>query len=226
MKKTVLLTSATILLGVGFQAINASAAETFPKEYNTEGTITFEAGDNEITPPVDPENPDPTDPVDPIDPPGPGTGGALSIDYGSKFKFGTQKISTADQTYYAAPDEMKDGSKKPTYVQVTDKRGTLAGWKLTLSQPEQFKTATGEELVGAQLTFTKAEAASMLDEKYNRAMNAKKETGVGTWVYRFGSNEATNKEAVQLFVPGKSVKLAQQYSTKLVWALEDTPANN
>lgn len=70
MKKTVLLTSATILLGVGFQAINASAAETFPKEYNTEGTITFEAGDNEITPPVDPENPDPTDPVDPIDPPG------------------------------------------------------------------------------------------------------------------------------------------------------------
>ncbi|MDN8763564.1 WxL domain-containing protein, partial [Staphylococcus aureus] len=82
----------------------------------------------------------------------------LSIDYGSKFKFGTQKISTADQTYYAAPDEMKDGSKKPTYVQVTDKRGTLAGWKLTLSQPEQFKTATGEELVGAQLTFTKAEA--------------------------------------------------------------------
>ena len=47
MKKTVLLTSATILLGVGFQAINASAAETFPKEYNTEGTITFEAGDNE-----------------------------------------------------------------------------------------------------------------------------------------------------------------------------------
>ncbi len=50
MKKTVLLTSATILLGVGFQAINASAAETFPKEYNTEGTITFEAGDNEITP--------------------------------------------------------------------------------------------------------------------------------------------------------------------------------
>ena len=38
MKKTVLLTSATILLGVGFQAINASAAETFPKEYNTEGT--------------------------------------------------------------------------------------------------------------------------------------------------------------------------------------------
>ena len=26
-------------------------------------------------------------------------------------KFGTQKISTADQTYYAAPDEMKDGSR-------------------------------------------------------------------------------------------------------------------
>ena len=57
--------------------------------------------------------------------------------------------------------------QKPTYVQVTDKRGTLAGWKLTLSQPEQFKTATGEELVGAQLTFTRQKLPSMVDENIN-----------------------------------------------------------
>ncbi|WP_338356793.1 WxL domain-containing protein, partial [Enterococcus faecium] len=82
-----------------------------------EGTITFEAGDEGVTPPVDPENPDPNKPVDPSDPPSPGTGGALAIDYGSKFKFGTQKISTADKTYYAAADVMNDGSRKPTYVQ-------------------------------------------------------------------------------------------------------------
>ncbi|WP_426093982.1 WxL domain-containing protein, partial [Escherichia coli] len=63
-----------------------SAAEVYPKEYNTDGTITFEAGDEGITPPVDPEDPDPNVPVDPVDPPSPGTGGALSIDYGSKFK--------------------------------------------------------------------------------------------------------------------------------------------
>ncbi|MBO0473882.1 WxL domain surface protein [Enterococcus sp. DIV0840] len=241
MKKAIMLMSTAILLSVTANATSAMAEEA-SKEYNTDATITFEAGDDEVTPPVDPENPDPEIPVDPIDPPGPGTGGALSIDYGSKFKFGTQKISTTDKIYYAAPDEMSDGSKKPTYVQVTDKRGTLEGWKLSLSQPEQFKTSTGEELVGAQLKFTKGEAASIIDEKYAPtnvsseiimtpgesnllAVNAEKGTGVGTWVYRFGSNVDENADAVQLSVPGKSVKLAQQYSAKLVWSLENTPGN-
>ena len=116
MKKTVLLTSATILLGVGFQAINASAAETFPKEYNTEGTITFEAGDNEITPPVDPENPDPEKPVKPIDPtdpegPNPGTQGPLSIDYASSFDFGKNRISNKDQVYFARAQQYQENQK-------------------------------------------------------------------------------------------------------------------
>lgn len=234
-----MLTSTALLLGIAVQ----SDVTVDAKEYNTDATITFEAGDDEITPPVDPENPDPSKPVDPVDPPGPGTGGALSIDYGSRFKFGTQKISTADKTYYAAPDELKDGSKKPTYVQITDKRGTLAGWKLSLSQPEQFKTGSGEELAGAQLSFTKGEMASLVDAQYEPstvssemtltpgesnvlAINAEQGKGIGTWVYRFGSNVEANKDAVQLFVPGKSVKLAQQYTTKLVWSLENTPNNN
>lgn len=77
--KNILAITAVILLG-GVIGTTAAAAETFPKEYTTEGTITFEAGDDGVTPPVDPENPDPTNPVDPTDPPGPGTGGALSID--------------------------------------------------------------------------------------------------------------------------------------------------
>ena len=240
--KNILAITAVILLG-GVIGTTAAAAETFPKEYTTEGTITFEAGDDGVTPPVDPEKPDPTNPVDPTDPPGPGTGGALSIDYGSKFKFGPQKISTADKTYYAAPDEMKDGSTKPTYVQITDRRGTLDGWKLSISQPKQFETTAGDELEGAQLKLTKGAVASSVDGKYTPtnvsseivltpgqsnalAVNAKKGTGVGTWVYRFGSDTADNADAVQLFVPGESVKLAQQYSTQLVWTLENTPDNS
>ncbi|MEA4830026.1 MAG: WxL domain-containing protein, partial [Enterococcus thailandicus] len=83
MKKMVKLMSTTLLFSLMAHSIQVAAEETFPKEYNSEGIITFEAGDEEVTPPVDPENPDPTDPVDPVDPPGPGTGGALSIDYGS-----------------------------------------------------------------------------------------------------------------------------------------------
>lgn len=68
MKKAVALMSTAVLLGFMVNTIQVSAAETFPKEYNTEGIITFEAGDEEVTPPVDPEDPDPTDPVDPVDP--------------------------------------------------------------------------------------------------------------------------------------------------------------
>ncbi|MDU0990076.1 MAG: WxL domain-containing protein, partial [Enterococcus faecium] len=100
----------------------------------------------------------------------------------------------------------------------------------------------GDELVGAQLKFTKGQAVSLVDPTYTPetvnseltltpggnntlAINAKSGTGVGTWVYRFGANENENKDAVQLSVPGTSVKLAQQYSTKLVWTLEDTPNN-
>ena len=41
----------------------------------------------------------------------------------------------------------------------------------------------------------------------------------------FDTTFGENQDAVQLSVPGKSVKLAQQYSTKLVWTLEDTPNN-
>ncbi len=243
MNKGMLSLSGMLLLTVSVTAVQVRAEGIFSKDTQPEGTITFESGDGSITPPVDPENPDPTDPVAPVDPPDPGTGGALSIDYGSKFKFGVQKISTLDQTYYAAPDEMQDGSKKPTYVQITDKRGTLEGWKLSIAQPEQFKTADGDELTGAQLTFTKCEVISLVDPKFTPgtvsseivltpgqtsalAVNAEQETGVGTWVYRFGSNAEANEDAVQLFVPGKSVKLARQYATRLVWSLENTPNND
>ena len=91
---------------------------------------------------------------------------------------------------------MNDGSRKPTYVQVTDRRSTLSGWKLSVSQPEQFKTASGDELVGAQLKFTKGQAVSLVDPTYTPqtvnseltltpggnntlAINAKSGTGVG-----------------------------------------------
>lgn len=68
MKKAIALTTTAILLSLTLNIAGASAAEVFPKDYNTEGTITFEAGDEGVTPPVDPENPDPTNPVDPTDP--------------------------------------------------------------------------------------------------------------------------------------------------------------
>lgn len=58
------------------------------KEYNIEGIIIFEVGDNEIILFVDLENFDFIDLVDLIDFLGLGMGGVLLIDYGLKFKFG------------------------------------------------------------------------------------------------------------------------------------------
>lgn len=67
MKKETILV-ATMLFSMAVSTTFVSAAEVYPKEYNTDGTITFEAGDEGITPPVDPEDPDPNVPVDPVDP--------------------------------------------------------------------------------------------------------------------------------------------------------------
>lgn len=62
MKKEIVLTAATMLFSMVASTTFVSATEVYPKEYNTEGTITFEAGDEGVTPPVDPENPDPNKP--------------------------------------------------------------------------------------------------------------------------------------------------------------------
>lgn len=242
MKKTVFLASAALLLSLAANTSQVFAAEggTYP----TQGTINFEAGDD-VTPPVDPEDPD--IPIDPVDPPTP-VGGSLSIDYASQWKFGTQKISTTDQTYFAQLDQFKDSEGKPTiekpnYVQVTDKRGTLEGWSLSVTQPEQFKTADGDELTGAVLkiktaaiaglsgsdTYTPGTVAASIDLTPGQeaaGITAEKTKGAGTWVYRFGNDADTGKKAIELDVPGKTVKLAKEYKTTLNWTLASTPGNN
>ncbi len=57
-------------------------------------------------------------------------------------------------------------------------------------------------------------------------MNAKKEQVLGPGFIALVQMKQQIKKLSNYSFPGKSVKLAQQYSTKLVWALEDTPANN
>lgn len=236
MKKTTLFLSAAILLGIGINTRQAFAAD-----YTTDGTINYKAG-SAVIPPVDPTNPDPTNPVDPVDPPQPGTGGALSIDYASKINFDTQEITSIDKTYNAKLDQMKDGSEKPLYVQVTDQTGTLAGWNLTAKQNAQFKTTDGDELTGAVLKLSKASVASNVDKKYTPGtvatdvtlkpdgsqlpgITAAKGQGAGTWVYRFGDTNTNAADAVTLAVPGSTVKLAKEYKTTITWTLQSTPTN-
>lgn len=207
----------------------------------SKGEINFKA-DSTPTYPVDPTNPE--DPKPPVDP-NPGTPGPLAIDFASSFKFGEQIISTKNETYYAAAQTFTDGDTGPNYVQVTDKRGTFEGWTLSVAQSGQFATADtdgSKELTGAALTLGNGEVDSVTDLAYKPGTVAAETTlvpdqkvelvaantdqGMGTWVYRFGNKENTNADAsVALSVPGKTPKMAKQYSTTLNWSLETIPAN-
>ncbi|MDT1939462.1 MULTISPECIES: WxL domain-containing protein [Carnobacterium] len=244
MKKTTLITTSALALAtlVGTSVTALAAPGEIPANYDSNAVVKF-VPDDTITPPVDPT--DPTNPVEPIDPadpegPNPGTNGPLSIDFASSFYFGENKITSKDMIYNAAPQELKDGSTRPNYAQVTDNRGGAKGWKLQVKQNGQFKTTKGEELTGAMMSFTNGQSASEstspvpsivkgsfdLTTNGNGAvediMAAKVGEGAGTWVYRFG-DDATKAESVTLFVPGKTTKMADTYSTKLTWTLTDVP---
>lgn len=237
--------------------------------YNTEAGVTF-SQNNTPSEPVDPDDPNPNNPQHPVDPngddPKKGTDGPLSIDYVSSFDFGNQKISSANQTYYAKAQAFSgDKNDSALYAQVTDSRGTGAGWTLNVTQPSQLTattknsegTNTTSELKGAEISINDLSANTQADSEAIAAksgsnitlapgntsstvMSAAKDAGQGVWVARMGStsalstdtntsdgSERTIDKSVSLYVPGSSNKIAKaQYTTDLVWQLNDTPANS
>ncbi|MGX6962979.1 WxL domain-containing protein [Vagococcus xieshaowenii] len=287
MKKTKIITTtllSTLVLGT-ISATTVVNAEEEVKEYNTNAAVGFEAND-EPAPPVDPENPDPTEPIDPVDPikptdpeqPGPTpTVGPLSIDFASTLYFGNQKISTADETYFAAAQLSKNSDETfdetTNYVQITDSRGLTEGrWELRVSQPSAFiSDESKQELSSAKIYFTDIALVSQegntskypvlnndgffLESGSTEIVATANEAnqGLGTWVTRFGSKgtlveneegkeveiagktvtvkgkyaEQTTKLSpqVRLEVPGAANKVAELYSTKIIWTLSDTPDN-
>lgn len=164
--KYIALASLSILAAATIGSTTVSAAVA--NDYDSKGSVTFRPSEDP-TDPVDPENPDPNTPVDPVNPDGtdpePGTKGPLSIDFASSFDFGTNQISSKDQTYYARAQKYAEDAADPTkthadtanYVQVTDNRGNNAGWNLKVKQNKQF-TATDanakhQVLDGAAITL-------------------------------------------------------------------------
>ncbi|MGH1815553.1 WxL domain-containing protein [Enterococcus casseliflavus] len=229
----VLLASAVLLNTTTYVEVEAT-------EYTSNGAIEFEP-DSSVTNPVDPTDPErPVTPIDPTDPEGPqtGTAGPLSIDFASSFQFGKQLITTETKNYKAELQEFSDGTVGPNYVQVTDKRGTQAGWALSVVQNGQFKTAEDEELEGAELSINFGASASIMSDDIapeithshafipNREItlvNAEARKGMGTWVYKFGEDAVEGADAINLNVPGRAVKLAKEYRTTLTWKLSDVP---
>lgn len=228
---------------------NVFAAEAGTR--NTNAQIMFEENTDPVSP-VDPTNPiDPVDPVDPIDPGtpvDPGTNGPLSLDYASSLNFGKQKIVSINKEYFAKAQTVKDKDgmnerEVPLYAQVTDNRGTLKGWSLSVKQNGQFKA--GEKiLTGAKIDFLNGEISTVSDspvpsivkESFDltgdgngvatNIMSAKDSEGAGTFVYRFG-NDTTKEKSVRISVPGKTTKVKDvAYKTSLTWILNDVPGND
>lgn len=211
-------------------------------QINSKGTINFLENTGKVDP-TDPLNPDPENPVQPkdLDEHEEGTAGPLSIDYVSNIRFGEQKTSGKDEVYYAALDKLVDSKgnevERPNFIQVTDKRGSNAGWHLTVTQNEQFKNGK-ESLKGAVLkldngTMSSADGGESPSASQGIALNpgmasdvanAKENQGTGTWADRFGKDEAAGKKSISLSVPGKTKKVKGEYKTTLTWTLTDSPA--
>lgn len=250
MKKTFIssvLLGSILLCNISLSSV-VSAEEVAKR--NTDAQIIFKENNDlvDVVDPIDPSAPvNPIDPIDPSAPVEPGTPGPLSLDFASSLNFGTQKISSMDKTYFAAAQKLKnqagEETEKPNYVQLTDNRGTLAGWTLSVKQDGQFKTTDGKVLTGAKITFMNAQQASVSDstepstlvEEFdltadgtgavNNVFAAKKNEGAGTRIYRFGDDSSKNS-SIKLDVPGKTTKLKDApYKTKIVWTLSDIPGS-
>lgn len=252
MKTTKIVTSAIVLSTLGLVAAPAVHAADHTEIYTSTGKVGFMENTDPTTPvdPTDPTGPvGPTDPTDP-DNPKPGTGGPLSIDYVSNFDFGTDnKVSGDDTTYYAAPVKLadKDGKEitRANYLQVTDKRGSNIGWKLSVKQDAQFNDGK-TDLDGAQLSMgTQTLNSKNMDTNGSTnpvianatiatsvgadvaVLDAGKNQGMGTWTDSFGvydtdATKDTASKAVSLKVPGNSAKtVGSAYTTDLTWTLTD-----
>lgn len=239
MNKWVSALTITGLAGITLGSTVALAGEK-GAEYTSEGTVQF-IPNNDPTNPVDPTNPDPENPVTPVDPLdpekpiNPGTNGPLSIDFASSFNFGVNKISNKNATHYARAQKYNGTADTPNYVQVSDNRGTNAGWTLKVKQDGQFesiKPTLNNILTGAQMTMevptvnsNSSAVAPIANQKISLNPNGEEivvltaadQTGAGTWNNMWGTVEKAQEkndkdEDVEVNVT-KDVKLEVPGST-------------
>ncbi|MGH1815552.1 WxL domain-containing protein [Enterococcus casseliflavus] len=220
MKKTACLLVSLSVLAATVGTLGVNAAEV--ASYNSNGSVDF-IPNTDPSKPVNPENPDPENPVNPIDPtdpdgPNPGTQGPLSIDYASSFDFGVNKISNRNEVYYARAQRYESENdpelKTANYVQVTDNRGSNAGWRLSVKQNGQFKNdnTLNSELTGSVITLIEPSVKSNaigvtaptpretitldVNGAESIVMTAAAQAGAGTWVNSWGKVETiTEKDA-------------------------------
>jgi WxL domain surface cell wall-binding len=199
-------------------------------------TVSFTPGTSIINPvdPTDPTKPlNPPGPTDPTDPPT-GNAGPLSLDYVSSVAFGSKEISNKSEVYTST-------SKKP-FIQVSDLRGTGAGWTVT-AKASKFTDGTADTLPGAVLTFkdgdftsTSTSTAPTVEQSIvlnadgstsSKVFSAIPGAGLGTWVARWlGPNpnvdDGALNDKVTLTIPVGSATVGNHEAT-VTWTLTDAP---
>lgn len=226
MKSKLFLASIATL---AFIAVPVSA-----QDVNGDATTKFKANEG-VQLPKDPED---DKEIVPIHPP---TAGPLSINYASDISFGKQEVTGTQQTFYATSDtltktETGETRQSPNLVQVTDLRGTAAGWTLSVRQNGPLKNEKGTNLSGATLSVSAYSVKSqhgeadivtkvkeqVLDESGSKQaiVTTPKGSGMGTWNVYVGAEGDTSK-AVKLVVPKDQPKESGKYTTSLTWLLED-----
>lgn len=205
--------------------------------------LTSEANVNFTEPTTLPDIVDPDDPSTPLEPePAPGGNvntepGSLTLDYVSHLEFGSHALSPRAQTYYAQ-------NEKTPFAQVTDVRGTGAGWRLTASL-SNFTDGTDDSLEGATITLLNdagdivttpdnfnAAAPTLTNEitlnsstnDTQLVTNALANTGKGTWVTRWQDNdtETDYNQSVALNVPA-AVATEGAHTATITWELSNAP---
>lgn len=218
MKKTtqlsLLMTLSTMVLGI----TTVQAVEVTQGKNKSDATVILEAGDPDtVTPPIEPTVP------------GGETGntGVLTIDNLTPFSFDKHKVSGGTEIYSMTATSAN--------IQVTDKRGTGAGWQLKVTASEfKDKTEATKVLKGAQIKIpkgtTKSTESNTSAAPLTNAVTldavpaataavlfqAEKNQGMGSWV------DILDPTEVKLVVPGGN--FTGEYTSTLTWVLGDTPA--
>lgn len=159
-----------------------------------------------------------------------GQAGPLSLDYASNLDFGAQKLEARDMIY-----QLSAASKEPM-VQITDKRGTGGGWKVSAQLSSFEGSSEGvATLVDSSITLSngslvtsaknKEAAAPTVNPTVTLASNgaaanvygAAKDKGQGTWIALWNNSDVT------LSVKSNPTLKAGTHTATITWTLSDTP---
>lgn len=229
LKKTGMLVSMFILM-MSVSLINAQG-----QEVSGQAEVEFKAN-QQVIPPVDPgdgEN------ITPIHPP---TKGPLSINYATNINFGKNKRGSLEQIFYAEAETVTNIStneekKYPAFVQVTDLRGSAAGWTLSVKQNGPLVNEKNDKLTGAELCLSAVRVAPQYEMSHPPkeliknisltetgdvvpVVKAEAGTGMGTWNIYLGDLENVS-ENITLRIPKNSKQETGRYRTSLSWFLQD-----